>query len=418
MADRAAAEAVRFDRAVELEPMRATERKIVHTYLSERGDVETHSEGDEPDRRLVVAHARLQRLKARRGDLGVSRETLEGLRRRFGLSEAAIGQFERMLEALAAEADPHTTVSDPAAAVDAHLADSLSGLSVEEVGRARRIADVGSGAGFPGLALAVALPSTEVDLIESSRRKTAVAARLAQAADVTNARPVTARAEEWAGCRRARWRARGLRRGHGAAVAPLAVLVEYAAPLLRAGGVLVAWKGARDATEESGGAAAERLEMVGGSGWFPSRERRTAISMCSRRRPDTGGFPRRGGSQAAARLTQALAASRGVAQQDAVALPALDLAGVGEREAGHVLSRRRRAPSPPPGRRRSRHTRYRARVGRAPAPRTLRACCIPGFRAHPGRTWRTESCCAARARPARRAEPRPRGSPPEARSGR
>ena len=58
MADRAAAEAVRFDRAVELEPMRATERKIVHTYLSERGDVETHSEGDEPDRRLVV-HARL-----------------------------------------------------------------------------------------------------------------------------------------------------------------------------------------------------------------------------------------------------------------------------------------------------------------------------------------------------------------------
>jgi spoIIIJ-associated protein len=35
--------------------MRATERKVVHTYLSERSDVETHSEGDEPDRRLVVS---------------------------------------------------------------------------------------------------------------------------------------------------------------------------------------------------------------------------------------------------------------------------------------------------------------------------------------------------------------------------
>ena len=58
IADRAAAEAIRFDRAVELEPMRATERKIVHTYLSERGDVETHSEGDEPDRRLVVSPTR------------------------------------------------------------------------------------------------------------------------------------------------------------------------------------------------------------------------------------------------------------------------------------------------------------------------------------------------------------------------
>jgi spoIIIJ-associated protein len=57
MADRAAAEALRYDRAVELEPMRAPERKIVHTYLSERGDVETHSEGDEPDRRLVISPA-------------------------------------------------------------------------------------------------------------------------------------------------------------------------------------------------------------------------------------------------------------------------------------------------------------------------------------------------------------------------
>jgi spoIIIJ-associated protein len=57
MADRAAAEALRYERAVELEPMRAPERKIVHTYLSERSDIETHSEGDEPDRRLVVSPA-------------------------------------------------------------------------------------------------------------------------------------------------------------------------------------------------------------------------------------------------------------------------------------------------------------------------------------------------------------------------
>jgi spoIIIJ-associated protein len=55
MADRAAAEALRYGRPVELEPMRATERKTVHTYLSERSDVETHSEGDEPHRRLVVS---------------------------------------------------------------------------------------------------------------------------------------------------------------------------------------------------------------------------------------------------------------------------------------------------------------------------------------------------------------------------
>jgi 16S rRNA (guanine527-N7)-methyltransferase len=196
--------------------------------------------------------------------LGVSRETLEELRRRFGLPEAASGQFERLLEALAAEPDPHTTVASPEAALDAHLADSLSGLSLEGLRRASRIADIGSGAGFPGLALAVALPSTRVDLIESVGRKTAVAARLLQAADITNARAVTARAEEWAGLQP------GLGGGREAydavtarAVAPLAVLVEYAAPLLRVGGVLVAWKGARDAVEEEGGAgAAERLQMA------------------------------------------------------------------------------------------------------------------------------------------------------------
>jgi spoIIIJ-associated protein len=48
------ADALDFGRAVELEPMTASERRIVHTYLRDRTDVQTHSEGDEPDRRLVV----------------------------------------------------------------------------------------------------------------------------------------------------------------------------------------------------------------------------------------------------------------------------------------------------------------------------------------------------------------------------
>jgi spoIIIJ-associated protein len=58
MADRAAAEALRYDRPVELEPMRAPERKIVHLYLRDRTDIDTHSEGDEPDRRLVLTPVR------------------------------------------------------------------------------------------------------------------------------------------------------------------------------------------------------------------------------------------------------------------------------------------------------------------------------------------------------------------------
>jgi len=57
-ADRAASEALRFGRPVELEPMSASERKTVHNYLADRTDVETHSEGDEPERRLVVSPLR------------------------------------------------------------------------------------------------------------------------------------------------------------------------------------------------------------------------------------------------------------------------------------------------------------------------------------------------------------------------
>lgn len=54
-ADRAAEDALSFGRPVELEPMSAPERKAVHQYLQDRADVETYSEGDEPERRLVVS---------------------------------------------------------------------------------------------------------------------------------------------------------------------------------------------------------------------------------------------------------------------------------------------------------------------------------------------------------------------------
>jgi 16S rRNA (guanine527-N7)-methyltransferase len=140
-----------------------------------------------------------------------------------------------------------------------HVADSLSGLEVAELARASRIADIGAGAGFPGLVLAIALPHAQVDLIESAGRKTAVIDRLIQAASVDNARSVTARVEDFA-------RLPGSRDGYDAvtarAVASLPVLVEYAAPLLRLSGVFVAWKGVVDRDElRLGRGAAEQVGL-------------------------------------------------------------------------------------------------------------------------------------------------------------
>jgi 16S rRNA (guanine527-N7)-methyltransferase len=169
---------------------------------------------------------------------------------RGSVSRETDPQIELLLEALAAEPDPPTTVSVPERAREVHVADSLSGLEVPDLTRARRIADVGAGSGFPGLVLAVALPAARVDLIESAGRKAAVIDRLIQAARVENARSVVARAEDWA---RLPVALGGGREAYEAvtarAVAALPVLVEYAAPLLRVGGVLVAWKGAVDADE-------------------------------------------------------------------------------------------------------------------------------------------------------------------------
>jgi 16S rRNA (guanine527-N7)-methyltransferase len=208
--------------------------------------------------------------------------------------------FEPLLAALAAEPDPHTTVADPEAALEVHVADSLSGLEVPELAGARRIADIGAGAGFPGLVLAIAIPRAEVDLIESAGRKTAVIDRLIQAAALGNARSVTARAEDFA---RTPAALGGGREAYDAvtarAVGPLAVLVEYAAPLLRLDGVLVAWKGARDPAEEAAGAAAaEKVGMavkeVLPMRPYPSSENRH-LHVYRKISPTPPGFPRRAG---------------------------------------------------------------------------------------------------------------------------
>jgi 16S rRNA (guanine527-N7)-methyltransferase len=233
----------------------------------------------------------------------VKRET-EGLEPRvrrlaeaYRLPHSATGQLLRLLEALAAETDPPTTVRDPASAVDRHVADSLVALEVPEVCRVRRLLDLGSGAGFPGLPLAVALPRASVDLLEASRRKCEVIERIGGAAGLTNARVVRARAEEWAaGEGRGTYEVVAAR-----AVASLAVLAEYAAPLLVVGGALVAWKGRRDTEEERAGAAVVELgleckEVVGVTPFADARDRHLYVLV--KREPTPAGFPRRPGRAA------------------------------------------------------------------------------------------------------------------------
>jgi len=174
------------------------------------------------------------------------------------LEPAARRALETILELLAGERASVSSVVDERA-WDVHVADSLTGLELAPLREAGRIADVGAGAGFPGLVLAVARPEARVELVESVGRKCDFMRGAIEAAGLDNARVVQSRSED-------------LARGEGRevydavtarAVGRLSTLAELASPLLRPGGVLVAWKGRRDADEESQlERAADQLAMT------------------------------------------------------------------------------------------------------------------------------------------------------------
>jgi 16S rRNA (guanine527-N7)-methyltransferase len=174
------------------------------------------------------------------------------------LNEAQKATITRVLELLETERASVSSVTDPRRAWRVHVADSLTGLEFDELASAGRIGDIGSGAGFPGLVLAVALPGARVDLIESVGRKCDFIQRAIDAAGIANARVINARSEELAaGEGREAYAAVTAR-----AVGRLSTLAELASPLLAEDGVLVAWKGKRDPEEESQlSRAAEKLAM-------------------------------------------------------------------------------------------------------------------------------------------------------------
>lgn len=221
---------------------------------------------------------------------------LNELSERYRLPARSARALRRLLRTL--ESNPHspTAVTDPERAVDAHLADSLVATELEEVRASRSIADVGAGAGFPGLPLAIAFPSAHVWLIESAARKCAFLRRVVEEARIENATVVHARAEEWQDGREA------YDLVVARALAALPVVVEYAAPLLQVGGTLVAWKGRRDPEEESAGAtAADQLGLelveVRPVQPFPAARHRH-LHVFRKREPTPPGFPRRPGMAA------------------------------------------------------------------------------------------------------------------------
>jgi len=158
-----------------------------------------------------------------------------------------------LLRLIAVDPQAPTTVRDPAVAVDQHVADALVALDLDAVRGARTAADIGAGAGLPGLALAAALADCQWWLVDSVKRKTAFMQRAITAMGLANARTINLRTENWREGRLANDLVTAR------AVAPAPVVLEYAAPLLRLGGSLVDWRTRMDGADETDARAATRV---------------------------------------------------------------------------------------------------------------------------------------------------------------
>jgi 16S rRNA (guanine527-N7)-methyltransferase len=212
---------------------------------------------------------------------------------RYDLAEPAADRLRRLLDLVASDPLAPTSVRDPGQVLADHIADSLVALELPALKAAANLVDMGSGAGFPGLVLAVARPGSEAALLEASARKCAFLERAVARCDVANARVVHARAEEW------RQGLGGFAVATARALGPLEVVLEYAAPLLRVGGHLVVWRGRRDFEAEARAErAAGRLGLEMGEVRrvvpYPGAAHRH-LHVLAKLSETPAGFPRRSG---------------------------------------------------------------------------------------------------------------------------
>lgn len=152
-----------------------------------------------------------------------------------------------------------TAITDPAGVQVRHFLDSLSIVRVCAMQTGLRMIDVGTGAGFPGLPLAMLYPQIHVTLLEATGKKIAFLDHLIQRLGIANARTLKARAEE-AGQMPDQRAAYDLVVAR--AVARMPALMEYLLPLARVGGRCVAMKGIT--AEEETRDAKRALQILGG----------------------------------------------------------------------------------------------------------------------------------------------------------
>lgn len=164
------------------------------------------------------------------------------------LNAEQVGKFDLLAGLLQRENAKYnlTRIVDDEGIRQRHFCDSLAAVDVINkcgwADESRSIIDIGSGAGLPGMALAIALPDTKITSVDATGKKIQFQQMAAGELGLENFKPIQDRAEELA-------RESGHRQRYdfavSRAVANLSVLLELAMPLVRVGGYFLAWKGSK-----------------------------------------------------------------------------------------------------------------------------------------------------------------------------
>lgn len=182
-----------------------------------------------------------------------------------------------------------TAITAPEDVVKKHFADSLAALPFLPEGA--RVADVGTGAGFPGIPLLIVRPDLKLTLVDSLQKRVGFLQTVLQTLDL-KAKCVHARAEDFG--RDPVYRA-GFDRTVSRAVASLPVLLELTVPLLKVGGKSICYKG--DATEELALSknARKRLHTDVETVPVPSDYGMRSLIICTKNAPTPSQYPRKAG---------------------------------------------------------------------------------------------------------------------------
>ena len=153
-----------------------------------------------------------------------------------------------------------TAITDKDKFIEGHYVDSLACAFLQEFDKARRVVDIGTGGGFPGVPLAIAYPDKEFVLVDSLNKRIKIINSLCEKYEITNVKAIHGRAEEFA-------RKPDLRDSFdmcvSRAVANMSTLVELCLPFVKTGGFFVAYKGPE--SDEEINNSAKAIKTLGGT---------------------------------------------------------------------------------------------------------------------------------------------------------